>query len=918
MTTPHKHHASSILPAQLAFLAIYNPTLGPTEETFADQLVFWYSRKASEARRAEKSGDAGSEAKRKAAEKEEEHERLRQIGLAQGMVGFAKTFSEGEKPVDSVETEKSRVVLRELENGWWILASIDLTRLPAQATAAAGKGDEKVKPGLEYSSREVSPPALLVQQLLQAHSVFLLHHGPSLDELFVKLSRDKFCSTLERYWMRFARGWDVLLHGNPTVDTFGAIKLAAGGELGVGVGEEEWGSGEREVLEDMTRRTEGLVDMVVARFGEPATEQEKSVPEDEALPWLGSGNVPSATDGIIFGGIDKLNRHSLRGVSNWMQQIYAYGDYAYGVRDNPSRERRRRRRRNPPPGTNDTSDLPSQSNPIDAKDLRQRIQTAEAVKSTPAIDPDSLPEDPRPQMYDRVASHDHATGSSTPQSATHPGIPPPIVSAAEQALTKATEDADRKPAHERTEEAEDSTTMGIPDQYMKYMTFGLSSLAKSYSKKQGDAPRSPSDTSKAPGRSSEHGRRKKHSTSKRAPEDNKAGLSHVDPLPEGEELRAKIAQQINAENQGYFIIGLKGELAETPEHDDDNSMTEGSAFEESDGSRILLRTVQVELAPKQQTYAQKVDEDLERGNESADTGHLTPENPITKDFHRLRVLVYVHRPFIFAFLFEQRTSSLSYTGLYKSLHNTITPIHKRLLASTSPETIAQRLEASHPATDPPIFSLLYDPTRLTLHSTIPNIPIPGAYEPWTRLEALNVHASTLASLAATSGPKGETALERTSKTARGWWVVWLRLPPSVPLDDARPEGDSAASPDSDEANPTARKSAQLDSQGGARSTLGIPSTVAPRASVENTHRVAILVRKAGETGSALAKGGPASGGGRMGSGMWSSLGIRGSSGAGGGGGAAAAGEENGANAGALGGFGVDARKYVEGLLSLNR
>lgn len=32
-----------------------------------------------------------------------------------------RTFSNG-KPVESVETEKSRVVLKELEQGWWILA----------------------------------------------------------------------------------------------------------------------------------------------------------------------------------------------------------------------------------------------------------------------------------------------------------------------------------------------------------------------------------------------------------------------------------------------------------------------------------------------------------------------------------------------------------------------------------------------------------------------------------------------------------------------------------------------------------------------------------------------------------------------------------------------------------------------------
>lgn len=921
MTTPHKQNAFSILPAQLSFLAIYNPTLGPTEETFADQLVFWYSRKANEARRAEKSSDAGSEAKRKAAEREEEHERLRQIGLAQGMVGFVKTFSEGETPVDSVETEKSRVVLHELENGWWILASIDLTRLPVQTTATTGKGDESVKPGLEYSSREVSPPALLIQQLLQAHSVFMLHHGPTLDELFVKLSRDKFCSTLERYWTRFAKSWDVLLHGNPTVDSFGAIKLAAGGELGVGVGEEEWGSGEREVLEDMTRRTEGLVDVVVTRFGDAAKEGENPMSEGEVLPWLGSGNVPSATDGVIFVGLDRVNRHSLRGLTHWMQQIYAYGDYAYGVRDNPHRERRRRRRRNPAPDTNEASNSPSQSRPLDATDLRQRIQKAEASKSNPpAIDPDILPKDPRPQMHDRVASHDHATGNSTPQAASHPGIPPPIVSAAEQALTKATQGADKKPTKEQTAEADDGTTMGIPDQYMKYMTFGLSSLAKSYSKKQPDTPQTPSESSKTPKRPSETSRKKKKPTSKQISEDSQPGLSHVDPVPEGEELRTKIAQQINAENQGHFVVGLKGNLSGTPENDDDQSLTEGSVNDESGGRRILLRTLQVELAPKQQTYAEKVDEDLSRGDEAGDPGHLVPENPITKDFHRLRVLIYVHRPFMFAFLFEQRTSSLSYTGLYHSLHNTIKPIHKRLLSSTSPETVSHRLATSHQSpSDPPIFSLLYDPARLTIHSTIPSIPVPGAYEPWTRLEALNTHASTLACLAATSGPKGETALERTSKTARGWWVVWMRLPPSVALDDARPEDGSAEQGD-EEAGSKARESEGLDSQGGAKSTLGIPTSVAAKPSVEETHRVAVLVRKAGETAvQAKSVGGGGNGGGRLGSGMWSSFGIRGVSGGGNGdGNAGGYGEDNGANGGALGGFGVDARKYVEGLLSLNR
>lgn len=942
MTTPYKHHASSVVPAQLAFLAIYNPTLGPTDETFADQLVFWYSRKATEARRAAKTtNDAAGDARRKAADREEENERLRQIGLAQGMIGFAKTFSDGERPVDSIETDKSRIVLHELENGWWILASIDLTRLPAATTtpvgSSKGKVDPNAKPVLEYSSREVSPAALLTQQLVQAHWLFMLHHGPTLDELFVKLSREKFCSTLERYWMRFARSWDVLLHGNPASEVFGGIKLAAGGELGVGVGEEEWGSSEREVLEDLTRRTEGLVDVVVARYGEPATKEESSANDTEVLPWLGSGNVPSASDGIIFGGLDKLNRPSVRSISLWMQQIYSYGDYAYGVKDNPHRERRKRRKRNPPPKMDDTSSPSIKSRTSPAKDPKQKLQQQEGVvrPESPLIDPDLLPKDHRPQMYDRVASHDHATGQMTPQSASHPEIPPPIVSAAEQALNKATKDADRKSAEEQTTETDDGTTMGIPDQYMKYMTFGLSSLAKSYNKKPTETTQVASESLRKPKPTASN---RKPKVSKRSEDqsDEKPELTHADPIPDGEELRAKIARQIHGENQGHFVVGLKGDLSmDSPANSDEEAnMTEGSLGEESGGSRTLLRTLQVELTPKVQDYTDKVNEDLERGdNGSNKTGHLLPENPVTKDCRRLRVLIYVHRPFVFAFLFEQRTSSLSYSSLYKSLHTTLAPIHKRLLSSTSPETVAQRIDLSHhqhqahPSTttnndtnspsDNEIFSLIYDPATLSLHSSIPNIPPPGGYKPWPRLDALNVHATLLASLSATSGAKSDTALERTSKTARGWWVVWLRMPPSIALDDARPgPSGSGSEAGGDGDNDVESSGYGLDSQGGAISTLGLASSFTPAKTVGEMHRVAFLVRKAGENGSGV--GASASGAGqgksRLGSAMWSSLGMRAVSGGSGGG--SSEGESTSALGG--GGFGIDARRYVEGLLSLNR
>lgn len=127
----------AIIPAQLGFLAIYNPSLGTTDETLDDQIVYYASlatlsgprRKGNRNRnrRREPSDDDGDE---NAATRNERNERLRQIGLAQAMVEFGRGFSQG-RAVDTVETEKGRVVLHELEPGWWILA-VGFTFLPCR------------------------------------------------------------------------------------------------------------------------------------------------------------------------------------------------------------------------------------------------------------------------------------------------------------------------------------------------------------------------------------------------------------------------------------------------------------------------------------------------------------------------------------------------------------------------------------------------------------------------------------------------------------------------------------------------------------------------------------------------------------------------------------------------------------------
>ena len=125
---------AGIVPASLSFLAIYNPSLSHSDESLHDQIVYYYS-KPKDGQKSTKSGS------RRDAEDNQEtnNERLRQIGLAQGMVQFAASdmgfkieqstiadltrsgFSDG-APVDSVETEKSRIIIHNLETEWWLLA----------------------------------------------------------------------------------------------------------------------------------------------------------------------------------------------------------------------------------------------------------------------------------------------------------------------------------------------------------------------------------------------------------------------------------------------------------------------------------------------------------------------------------------------------------------------------------------------------------------------------------------------------------------------------------------------------------------------------------------------------------------------------------------------------------------------------
>lgn len=298
------------------------------------------------------------------------------------------------------------------------------------------KADSSQKPTYDYSSRDISPPTLLVSQLVSAHRIFLLHNGSSLAHLFSKLDRFKFVSLLDRFWTRFASHWEPTLHGTPATDFLGGMKLAAGGELGVGVGEEEWGSGEREVLEDFARRTDGLVDLFVTRYGDVDKDSESaekgskifSHKSDAPLePWMGAGREQQAADGIVFSGIGAISQTCLRDISQWSRWVYTYGEHAYGVKESPSFDKNRRRKK------------------------------GQESKQNKTIAKQKSPETEQPSNLDPPI-----------------GIPRSIIAAADKSLDKATAGVQNKtqsvPIREKT--AKEKLPNREPESWTRYLTLG--------------------------------------------------------------------------------------------------------------------------------------------------------------------------------------------------------------------------------------------------------------------------------------------------------------------------------------------------------------------------------------------------------------------------------------------------------------
>jgi hypothetical protein len=352
--------------------------------------------------------------------------------------------------------------------------------------------------------------------------------------------------------------WDVLLHGNPSVDIFAAIKLAGGGELGIGVGEEDRGSGEREVLEGFVERIEGLVDLVVSKFGEPPfedeggernanREQREKNHAPKARQWGGPGSLPSPLDGVVFSGVGAIARTSLRDIANWMEELYEHGDNAYGVNESPASARRRKQR-------------------------KPRTKADPALEESCGNTP-SQRKQPAHTKRGIAAGAERNNGNASDNSQHR--IPPPIISTAKPTVPQDTREDETKPQGERID---DSFGYGA-GKFMKYLTLGYRSpWSTPSSKPNSDGTGDDPTTQIVEGPSDDH--------------TILEPIQYIEPQPDIEEEQEEVYIQRREKAVGYFLIGLRGDV----EDEVDEPAFSGQDTPEGDFNRgILVRIVQVEM-----------------------------------------------------------------------------------------------------------------------------------------------------------------------------------------------------------------------------------------------------------------------------------------------------------------------------------
>ncbi|KAG0317518.1 vacuolar fusion protein ccz1 [Dissophora globulifera] len=195
----------SSTPATLGYFCVYNPDYGPTDETQHEQLLYYVARKTV-------SMDV----------------KMRNIGLAQGLVNFARIFSPT-APCDNVHSQKNRLVFYEAEPGYWLHLCIELG-----TTKRSVKGsDGKYHLVTEYLEHDIHD-AVISALLQQAYAMFRVTRG-TMDGLVNAHDGNTrpLQRRLEEFFEPWVLGWDFekAMTLERALDGINYLPLSGGGAL---------------------------------------------------------------------------------------------------------------------------------------------------------------------------------------------------------------------------------------------------------------------------------------------------------------------------------------------------------------------------------------------------------------------------------------------------------------------------------------------------------------------------------------------------------------------------------------------------------------------------------------------------------------------------------------------------------------
>lgn len=150
----------------LSYFTIFNPSLGPDEESLPNQILFYTSAATSDL-----------------------DTQLRNIGLVQGMIELGKSFTRQDAdPINFIKSRDSRGYLLEVEPGFWTIFTLDVLL------------DDGTRSLLLPDTRQI------LHQIRIAHNHFTLENG-SLSQLLKERGREQTVKIVEQWWMRWFWSW---------------------------------------------------------------------------------------------------------------------------------------------------------------------------------------------------------------------------------------------------------------------------------------------------------------------------------------------------------------------------------------------------------------------------------------------------------------------------------------------------------------------------------------------------------------------------------------------------------------------------------------------------------------------------------------------------------------------------------------